>query len=94
MKKFQKLETNNINFLGKKIMIIAAHPDDDILGCGGLLAKLKNNYLEVKVIFIGEGSSCRYNQKDTGRKKICKIKQYSYFPNELPVEFFWGLYLK
>ena len=24
------------------ILIIAAHPDDDILGCGGLMAKLQN----------------------------------------------------
>ena len=23
----------------KKILIIAAHPDDDVLGCGGLFAK-------------------------------------------------------
>ena len=48
MKKFQKLEADNLNFLGTKIMIIAAHPDDDILGCGGLLAKLKNKPCEIK----------------------------------------------
>lgn len=80
MKKFQKLKTNNINFLGKKIMIIAAHPDDDVLGCGGLLAKLKSNNFDVKVIFIGEGSSCRYDQNDKRdiiEKEIIKRNKYA-----------------
>jgi len=44
-----------------KILIIAAHPDDDILGCGGYMAKHRETKT-FKVIFIAEGSSCRYAQ--------------------------------
>lgn len=44
----------------KKILILAAHPDDDILGCGGFIAK-NINKTQFKIIFIGEGSSCRFN---------------------------------
>ena len=40
----------------KKILAVVAHPDDDILGCGGIFSKFKNNSL-IKVLFIGEGSS-------------------------------------
>ena len=58
--KFQKSNTDNIDFLGSRILIIAAHPDDDILGCGGMLAKLQKKKIDIKVIFIAEGSSCRY----------------------------------
>lgn len=43
----------------KKALIIAAHPDDDILGCGGLMSKYKEK-VDFKIIFIAEGSSCRY----------------------------------
>ena len=38
-----------------KYLILAAHPDDDILGCGGSLSKIGKKNL-IKVIFIGEGS--------------------------------------
>ncbi|WP_320667190.1 PIG-L family deacetylase [Prochlorococcus sp. MIT 1307] len=44
----------------KRILIIAAHPDDEVLGCGGLISKLKNSDCEFMVIFMAEGSSCRY----------------------------------
>ena len=55
----------------KKILVIAAHPDDDILGCGGFFAKYykKNKF---KVIFLSEGSSCRYKNIDLNKKKIEK----------------------
>lgn len=45
----------------KKILIIAAHPDDEVLGCGGLLSKMQDNKVDIKVLFIGEGSSCRHD---------------------------------
>jgi len=44
----------------KKILVIAAHPDDETLGCGGLFSKYQNEEVTFKVLFIGEGSSCRY----------------------------------
>ena len=42
-----------------RILIIAAHPDDDILGCGGYISKYSNKH-KIRVVFIAEGSSCRY----------------------------------
>lgn len=53
----------------KKVLILAAHPDDEILGCGGILSKYKSNDVEFRIVFIGEGSSCRYTDLES---KDCK----------------------
>ena len=45
----------------KKLLVIAAHPDDELLGCGGSIAKYINNGVLVKVLFLGEGSTARYD---------------------------------
>ena len=50
-----------MNLKNSKILVIAAHPDDDILGCGGTLAKAINLKAKVKILFLGEGVSSRFN---------------------------------
>lgn len=56
-----------------KILVVVAHPDDEVLGCGGLIDKLTKLKKKVRVVFIAEGSSCRYTEdfnRDTINKKI------------------------
>lgn len=44
----------------RRVLIIAAHPDDEILGCGGLISKYQSRGVFFKIVFIGEGTSCRF----------------------------------
>ena len=44
----------------KRILVIAAHPDDEVLGCGATISKYLRRGSDVFVLFIAEGSSCRY----------------------------------
>mgnify|MGYP001141634875 CR=1 FL=1 len=38
------------------ILVIASHPDDEVLGCGGLLARLTAAGTSVRVVFLSDGS--------------------------------------
>ena len=47
-----------LNF--NRYLIVAAHPDDEILGCGGLLIKLSKLNKKVRIVYLAEGVSTRY----------------------------------
>ncbi len=60
----------------KKIFVVAAHPDDEVLGCGGTLLKHKKNGDKIFVLFISDGVSARYkNKKDSKWLKEIKVRQ-------------------
>ncbi len=59
----------------RNILVIAAHPDDELLGCGGTIAKLLSNGCAIKVLFIGEGSSCRFDDPTCKEAKEAIIER-------------------
>jgi len=42
-----------------KILVLAAHPDDEVLGMGGLLKKFSKREYEIKVVFLATGIMAR-----------------------------------
>lgn len=53
----------------KRILVIAAHPDDEILGCGGAMAKHVQNGDLVHVVILAEGMTSRDQQRDREKRK-------------------------
>jgi LmbE family N-acetylglucosaminyl deacetylase len=47
-----------------KVLVIAAHPDDEILGVGGTVAKHVSNGDECFAIILGEGMTSRYDNRN------------------------------
>ena len=39
----------------KSILVVAAHPDDEVLGCGGTIAKMADQGVPVHVAFLADG---------------------------------------
>ena len=53
-------------FMNKRIMVVAAHPDDELLGLGATMHKLiKEQGAIVHVIILGEGITSRSDTRDT-----------------------------
>ncbi len=50
------------------ILVVAAHPDDEVLGCGGTIARLTQKGQDVNVAILGEGITSRYAQRDQADK--------------------------
>jgi len=64
------------------VVVFAAHPDDDILGCGGTIAKLTQEGSKVHIVFLADGESSRgditdinslIQQRKQNAKKALKI---------------------
>jgi LmbE family N-acetylglucosaminyl deacetylase len=53
----------------KKALVIAAHPDDEILGCGGTIARLINEGYETYTLVLGRGITAR------GKKRKWEIEE-------------------
>lgn len=56
----------------KKIVVIAAHPDDELLGCGGTIALHARAGDHVTAVIVCEGESLRYAGKDVGQRNHMK----------------------
>ena len=46
------------------ILVVAAHPDDEVLGCGGYIAKQVNRGHKVSVLCVADGVSSRSGKVD------------------------------
>ncbi len=50
----------------KTVAVIAAHPDDEVLGCGGVMAKHGRAGDAVHVLILAEGMTSRAERRDRG----------------------------
>ena len=46
------------------VLVVAAHPDDEVLGCGGTIARHADAGDQVQVLIVAEGATSRQQQRD------------------------------
>lgn len=56
-------------------VVIAPHPDDESLGCGGTIALLRKAGLPVHVIFVSDGTLSHPNSKKYPAEKLRQLRE-------------------
>jgi len=71
-----------------KIQVIAAHPDDEVLGCGATIARHARSGDRVQVVFVADGFSSRDNgidrsvhAKEASKVLGCEAPTFLNFPD-------------
>ena len=60
----------------ENILVVAAHPDDEILGLGGTIRKLANKKCTINCIILGEGLTSRGNSREeTPQNELLELKK-------------------
>ena len=81
-----------INLRDQTLLIIAPHPDDEILGCGGLIKRIKEEGGKVYVLFMTVGTTVDYSSKGKSSyqerikeiEKVAKFMQYDDYAIAFP----------
>jgi LmbE family N-acetylglucosaminyl deacetylase len=71
----------NMNSM-ENILVVAAHPDDEILGCGGTIAKSSQEN-EVFVLILGEGITSRDIPDNNKIEELSKLKNEMFAANNI-----------
>jgi N-acetylglucosamine malate deacetylase 1 len=58
------------------VLIVAAHPDDEILGCGGTISRLVEEGSKAFTLILGEGITSRDEKRNRDKREaeIQKLK--------------------
>lgn len=65
----------------QSVLVLAAHPDDEVLGCGGTLAKLASRGTSIHVAFLADGETSRLGHegvagvqaRQAAARKACQL---------------------
>jgi len=61
--------------MNKNVLVVVAHPDDEVLGCAGTIAKLSKNKHKVHLLILAEGITSRSKKGNSNLKKIKQLHQ-------------------
>lgn len=53
----------------KKVLVIVAHPDDEVVGCGGVIARFAREGNRIYTMILGEGITSRDEKRDIKKRE-------------------------
>jgi N-acetylglucosamine malate deacetylase 1 len=75
-----------------RVLVVAAHPDDDVLGMGGTIARHADHGDEVRIVCVTDGSSTQYpgdtdlleQKREEARRASRELGVEDYVHHDLP----------
>ena len=64
--------------MADSVLVVAAHPDDEVLGCGGNIARHADAGDQVQVLIVAEGATSRQQQRDRNQAIFIKYDKIVY----------------
>src|SRR3990167_6618803 len=85
-----------VGFKNQKLLVIAVHPDDEVLGCAGLINRVKSSGGKVYVLFMTVGNtqdfsksgSSTFRQRVSEIEKVAKFLKYDDYNIAFPGDYF------
>ncbi len=73
----------------KKILVIAPHPDDESIGCGGTILKYRKLGYEVNLAIFTKMPAGKFSKKkiEIRKREILKIKSFYNFKNFIQLDY-------
>ncbi len=70
-----------LDFRKQKLLVIAPHPDDEVVGCGGLIKRIKDEGGKVYVLFLTVGDTKDFSKKGIsfGKEREKEIESVARF---------------
>lgn len=71
----------NLPFLGLDalamtgLVILAPHPDDESLGCGGLIASARAAGIDVRIVIVSDGTGSHPNSRDYPQARLRALRE-------------------
>ena len=59
----------------RRVLVVAPHQDDESLGCGGLIARLRAGGQEISVVFISDGSGSHRNSASYPPERLKALRE-------------------
>lgn len=71
--------------MGANVLVVIAHPDDEVLGCGGVIAKHSRDGDYVVVAILGQGKASRQSDQDvdSNNAEILALRKEAKRANEI-----------
>ncbi|NJN45511.1 MAG: glycosyltransferase [Candidatus Competibacteraceae bacterium] len=70
----QRIPFETTALTGRRVLVLAPHPDDESLGCGSAIRLHRNNQDPVKVVFVTDGSRGDFKQ-DYARDDYVRLRE-------------------